>query len=238
MGYVEGFVTPVPVRNRDAYVHHAERAVPFIAAGGMTRFVEAWGEDLPEGKVTDFRRAVLAEPDEAVLFSWFEYPDRAVRDRANARMASDPAAEAMMEGMPFDAGRMIWSGFEVVSEVGTAGPIGHIDGMLAPAPADGRARFAALGARVGAALVAAGASRVVDCWGDDLLQGVRTDYPRAVAMAPGETVVWSWIEWPSAAAREAGWAQVMAAGVMPPPDEMPFCPRRMIHGGFRPILQV
>ena len=62
---------------------------------GVTRTVETWDSDVPEGKVTDFRKAVDAKPDEKIVFSWFEYPDRATRDAANEKMMNDPAMKEM-----------------------------------------------------------------------------------------------------------------------------------------------
>ena len=52
-----------------------------------------------------------------------------------------------------------------------------------------------------------------------------------------ETVVYTWIEWPSKAARDAGWAKVMA-DPRQRSGTMPFDGKRMIHGGFAPILDV
>src|SRR5215208_4730739 len=90
MTYIEGFIAAVPIANKDAYVHHATGLAPLIRELGATRMVESWSDDVPEGKVTDFRKSVQAKDDEAVVFSWFEYPDRAARDAANEKMMSDP----------------------------------------------------------------------------------------------------------------------------------------------------
>ena len=84
MTYFEGFVVPVPEANREAYRKSAADFAPIFQEFGVTRHVEAWDSDVSEGKVTDFRKAVDAKPDEKVVFSWFEYPDRATRDAANA----------------------------------------------------------------------------------------------------------------------------------------------------------
>ena len=79
MTYIEGFIVAVPIANKDAYVDHAAGFAPLIQEFGATRMVENWGDDVPRGKVTDFRKSVQARDDEAVVFSWFEYPDRAAR---------------------------------------------------------------------------------------------------------------------------------------------------------------
>src|SRR5690349_15371956 len=109
MTYVEGFVVAVPTANRDAYRKHAADAAPLFQEFGATRMVEAWSDDVQHGKVTDFYRAVQAKEDESVVFSWFEYPDRATRDAANEKMMSDPRMEKMGAEMPFDGQRMIFS---------------------------------------------------------------------------------------------------------------------------------
>ena len=95
MTYVEGFVLAVPTANKDAYRKHAAGAAPLFRDFGVARMVETWGDDVPDGKVNDFKSAVQAKPDEAVVFSWFEYPDRATRDAATTKMMSDPRMAAM-----------------------------------------------------------------------------------------------------------------------------------------------
>ena len=79
--------------------------------------VECWGDDVPNGKLTDFRRAVQATEDEVVVFSWIEYPSKEVRDAASARMMSDPRMKAMGDAMPFDGKRMIFGGFTPILDV-------------------------------------------------------------------------------------------------------------------------
>lgn len=112
-GYIDGFVIPVPRANEAAYRRHAEGGAPIFRDLGATRVVECWGDDVPKGKVTDFYGAVMAKEDEAVVFSWIEYPDKATRDSAGEKMMSDPRFEAL-GAMPFDGKRMIYSGFAPV----------------------------------------------------------------------------------------------------------------------------
>ena len=81
-----------------------------------------------------------------------------------------------------------------------------------------------------------GATRVVECWGDDVPHGKVTDFFMAVKAEEGETVVFSWIEWPSKEVRDAGMAKVMADERMKPGPDLPFEGKRMIYGGFAPIL--
>ena len=74
MKYVEGFVAAVPASNKETFRKHAAEAAPLFKEFGASRVVECWGDDVPEGKLTDFQGAVKAKDDEVVVFSWFEYP--------------------------------------------------------------------------------------------------------------------------------------------------------------------
>lgn len=115
MSYVEGFVAAVPKQNKEAYRAHAAAAWPLFQEFGVTRCVEAWEDDVRDGRFTDFRRAVQAKEDEVVVFSWFEYPSKEVRDAAQQKMMTDPRMKELHD-MPFDGKRMIYGGFEVLFE--------------------------------------------------------------------------------------------------------------------------
>ncbi|QFU15675.1 DUF1428 domain-containing protein [Microvirga thermotolerans] len=117
MSYVDGFVIAVPAANKEIYRAFAAKAAPLFKEFGATRVVECWGDDVPEGTVTDFRGAVKAKDDEIVVFSWVEYPSKEVRDAANARIMSDPRMKEMGAGMPFDGQRMIFGGFAPILDV-------------------------------------------------------------------------------------------------------------------------
>ena len=112
MSYVDGFVAAVPVANKEAYLAHAQEAIGFFKELGAQRMVECWGDDVPDGKLTDFRRAVKAEHDEVVVFSWIEWPSKKVRNAAMQKVMVDPRMKDMK--MPFDGQRMIYGGFEPI----------------------------------------------------------------------------------------------------------------------------
>ncbi|MEH3159025.1 MAG: DUF1428 domain-containing protein [Sphingomonas taxi] len=112
-GYVDGFVAPVPAANRDAYRDHADKTAALFRDHGALRVVEAWSDDVPDGKVTDFRRAVQAKEDEAVVFSWVEWPDKAARMAGWGAIEGDARMTAPGD-LPFDAKRMIYGGFAVL----------------------------------------------------------------------------------------------------------------------------
>ncbi len=141
MTYIEGFIAAVPIANKDAYVDHATGLAPLIRELGATRMVESWSDDVPEGKVTDFRKSVQAKDDEAVVLSWFEYPDRAARDAANEKMMSDPRMKEMGAGMPFDGKRMIYGGFDTIVDERGPGRAGYTDGFVVPVPSEKKADY-------------------------------------------------------------------------------------------------
>ena len=116
MSYVDGFVVPVPAGKKDAYRDLAAKAAPVFMEHGATRFVECWGDDIRDGKVTDFKTAVKAEAGENVVFSWIEWPSREARDAGMAKVMADPRIN-MGPDMPFDGKRMIFGGFEPLLDI-------------------------------------------------------------------------------------------------------------------------
>lgn len=113
MPYIDGFVTPVAASDRDAYADYARRAWALFRKGGALAMRECWGDDVPHGVHTSFPMAVQLRPDEVVVFSWLEWPDKATRDACHAAMEADPDWAALGT-MPFDGRRMIYGGFTVL----------------------------------------------------------------------------------------------------------------------------
>ena len=82
-----------------------------------------------------------------------------------------------------------------------------------------------------------GASRMVECWGDDVPEGTLTSFRMAVKQAEDETIVFSWMTWPSKEARDEGWKKIMAdPRAKMQAGDMPFDGKRMIWGGFEPVF--
>jgi uncharacterized protein YbaA (DUF1428 family) len=235
MTYVQGFVVAVPAANKQAYLKHAADAAGVFKEFGATRIVEAWGDDVPDGKVTDFKRAVKAEPDEVIVFSWLEYPDKAAADAANQRMMSDPRMKEMGANMPFDGKRLIYGGFSTIIDEGGGGRMGYADGALAAVPVANKQAYRDLVRKHATVLREHGALRVVDAWGDDVPDGKLTDYKGAVKAVADEQVVYSWVEWPSKAVRDEGWKKIFADPRMHQ-DDLPYDMQRMVHGGFAPMI--
>jgi uncharacterized protein YbaA (DUF1428 family) len=115
MAYIDGCLTAVPTASKEAYIAFARECDAIFKEVGAVQIVDAWGDDVPEGKVTDFRRAVQATEDETVVFSWVKWPDKATRDAAWAKVMGDERMKALQ--MPFDGKRMVFGGFEVLLEV-------------------------------------------------------------------------------------------------------------------------
>ena len=235
MTYFEGFVLAVPTTNKDAFRTHGAEFAEIVRDFGVTRQVETWANDVQHGKTTDFYRAVDAKDDETVVFSWFEYPSKAARDAANERFQNDPRMKEMGASMPFDGKRMIIGGFEAIVEEGS-GRGAYIDGWVVPVPTSKRDAYRELSAQNAKYFREYGATRLVEAFGDDVHKGEVTDFYRAVKAADGESVVFSFIEWPDKATRDAAWPKVMEDERMRPTGDIPFNGQRMFWGGFEKIL--
>lgn len=112
----------------------------------------------------------------------------------------------------------------------------YMDGFVIPVPGGNKQAYKEMAAMAATVFLEHGATRVVECWGDDIQDGKVNDFRTSVIAEEGEEVVFSWIEWPSKAARDAGVAKVMADDRMKPPGEIPFSGARMVHGGFTVLV--
>ena len=238
MTYVDGFVLAVPRANRAKLQQQATAFAPLHREFGATRVAECWGDDVSDGKVTDFKGAVKAKDDEVVVFGWIEYPDKATRDAAGKKVMADARMEAMGKDMPFDGKRMIFGGFAAIVDEKGRGSGGYTDGFVVPVPEGNRDAYRDMAAKAAKVFVEYGATRVVEAWGDDVPDGKVTDFRRAVKAEPHEKVVFSWVEWPSKAVRDEAWEKAMKDERMQPDkDKMPFDGQRMFWGGFEPIVE-
>jgi uncharacterized protein YbaA (DUF1428 family) len=118
MAYVDGFVIPVLPGKKEAYREMAAKAAVIFQEHGALQIIEAWEDDVPDGKVTDFRRAVQAQKGESIVFSWILWPSREARDAGNKKTMEDPRMQMPPEGLPFDGKRMIFGGFAPIVEAG------------------------------------------------------------------------------------------------------------------------
>lgn len=234
MTYFEGFVVPVPEGNKGSFAKHANELAASLRECGVQRQLEAWGSDVPEGKLTDFRKAVNATPGETVVFAWFEYPDRQARDASNEKMMSNSQMAEIGGDAPFDAKRMIFGGFQALVEEGSAGGT-YVDGIVVPVPEDKRDHYARLSAQNARLFREFGATRVVETLGDDVPKGEVTDFYRAVQAEPGENIAFSFIEWPNKATRDQAWQKIMQDQRMQHGSGL-FDGKRMFWGGFDVVI--
>lgn len=112
----------------------------------------------------------------------------------------------------------------------------YIDGFVIPVPAGKKEAYRAMATKGATILKECGATRVVECWGDDLPAAKLTGFKLSVQAQGDENVVFSWIEWPSKAARDEGNAKFMKDPRMEEFKDMPFDGKRMFFGGFEPLL--
>jgi uncharacterized protein YbaA (DUF1428 family) len=112
MMYISGFIVPVRADQKAEYQDIAGRFWEIAKDYGALEQVEAWEADVPDGKLTDFRRSVDIQDGEKVVFAWIIWPDRATADASHDKMMADERMNSFAEPMPFDGKRMIFGGFE------------------------------------------------------------------------------------------------------------------------------
>jgi uncharacterized protein YbaA (DUF1428 family) len=113
----------------------------------------------------------------------------------------------------------------------------YIDGFVVAVPTANQDDYIKYAREAAAVFKEHGATRLVECWGDDVSPGEKTSFPMAVQCKEDETVVFSWISWPSREARDAGMAKVMEDPRMNnQTNPMPFDGSRMIFGGFQMVV--
>lgn len=115
----------------------------------------------------------------------------------------------------------------------------YIDGFVAAVPTKNKELYLKHAKDAGVVFKEHGALGMVETWGDDVPDGEVTSFPMAVKCAEDETVVFSWITWPSKEARDAGMQKVMEDERMNDENNpMPFDGKRLIYGGFQIILEI
>ena len=114
----------------------------------------------------------------------------------------------------------------------------YIEGLVAAVPTKNKEKFIAHARDAAAIFKEHGAVQLVECWGDDVPTGEITSFPLAVKCKTDETVVFSWIVWPSREGRDAGMEGVMNDPRMSEEENpMPFDGTRLIYGGFQVVLR-
>jgi uncharacterized protein YbaA (DUF1428 family) len=114
----------------------------------------------------------------------------------------------------------------------------YIDGFVAAVPTAKRDAYKKHVEMVAPAFREHGALRLVECWGEDVPDGKLTSFPMAVKKQDDETVVFSWIIWPSKQVRDEAMKKILADRRFHPDiNPMPFDGKRLIHGGFEILVE-
>jgi uncharacterized protein YbaA (DUF1428 family) len=114
MGYVDGFLLPVPKKNLAAYRRMAQKAGKLWREHGALDYKECAGDDLQVKMGVPFPRQMKTKASETVIFAYIVYKSRAHRDRVNAKVMKDPRMKGDLKNMPFDVKRMAYGGFKVL----------------------------------------------------------------------------------------------------------------------------
>lgn len=113
----------------------------------------------------------------------------------------------------------------------------YVDGFVVAVPTANKEAYKKVALVAAAVFKEYGALNVVECWGDDIPEGKVTSFPMAVKLEPNESVVFSWITWPTRSARDSGMEKSMAdPRLNQNPEAMPFDGKRMIFGGFEAFI--
>lgn len=245
MAYYDGFVIAVPTANKDKFRAHANLGDAVFLEQGATRILECWQDNVLKGKHTDFFGAVDAKEDESVAFSWIEWPDRETRQACMGNMdelSKDERFNPETNPMPFDGARMIYGGFSPVVEEGMPTAGAYVQGFIVPVPEGNKDAYRKAALDMWQIMKDYGAKRVVEAWQDDVPHGKQTDFFRAVKAEPGEIVVFSFIEWESREVCDGAHDKMMQDERMKAFEgqeaNMPFDGKRMVYGGFRPVVEL
>ncbi|WEJ58432.1 DUF1428 domain-containing protein [Devosia sp. FJ2-5-3] len=111
----------------------------------------------------------------------------------------------------------------------------YVDGFVAAVPRANKELYISHARAAAELFTQWGALRVVENWGDDVPPGEHTDFQRAVQAKDDEVIVFSWIEYPDKATRDAIQKRMMGPEMAEFP-EMPFDGKRMIFGGFNTLF--
>lgn len=113
----------------------------------------------------------------------------------------------------------------------------YIDGFVAAVPTANKAEYIRHASDAAAVFKEHGVEKMVECWGDDVPEGEVTSFPMAVKCRPDETVVFSWLVWPSREVRDKAMPRIMEdPRLQPDVNPMPFDGKRLIYGGFEVVV--
>ena len=123
----------------------------------------------------------------------------------------------------------------------------YVQGFVTPVPTANREKYLKQASNAVPVFRQFGVTRIVEGWGDDVPKGKLTDFQGAVQARDDETVVFSWIEWPDKETRDAAFAKMTDwmnnperadPRMDPQKNPMPFDGKRLIFGGFAPVVEL
>ena len=113
--YIDGYVMVVPQANKAAFIAHVKQSIPIYKEYGALRVFDAWADDLPgAGRINSYGHAVQLEESENIVFSWIEWPTKAMRDAAWPLIVRDPRMSTEANPTPYDFKRMLRGGFQTI----------------------------------------------------------------------------------------------------------------------------
>ncbi|MBN8553435.1 MAG: DUF1428 domain-containing protein [Caulobacterales bacterium] len=115
MAYFDINVAAAPSDGKDAYIAFAQKTGKIFREHGALQVIDTWGDNIPDGQLTDFKKAVALKDGETVAVGWITWPDKATRDAAWA-ILMDPNGPMSGLEMPFDGKRMIFGSFDAIAE--------------------------------------------------------------------------------------------------------------------------
>ena len=124
MAYVQCFLGPVKTDRKADYIEIAKKSWVLFKEYGALSCCEAWGSDVPDGKVTSFPMAVKKAEDETVVLSLHIWPDNETAERCMSTMRDDPRWEDSMPDAAevFSMERMIFGGFDPIHQASIEEP--------------------------------------------------------------------------------------------------------------------
>jgi uncharacterized protein YbaA (DUF1428 family) len=115
----------------------------------------------------------------------------------------------------------------------------YVDGFVLPIPKKKMAEYRKMAKKAGKIWMEHGALEYYECMGDDVKPGKWTSFPQSVKLKKNETVWFSWIVYKNRKDRDRILKKVMSdprLQNMMEPEAMPFDGKRMIYGGFKPVV--
>jgi TetR/AcrR family transcriptional repressor of nem operon len=112
--YIDGYVLAVPVANKETFMRHMQQSIAVFKEYGALRVMECWADDVPSGRINSYGHAVQLEEGEAIVFSWIEWPFKAMRDAAWPLILRDPRMNPEHNPLPYDIKRMLRGGFQTI----------------------------------------------------------------------------------------------------------------------------